>query len=347
MSEGDNEKRLLYLESILAAVPDAVITLDSEHRVVEWNPGAQRIFGYTPEEAVGQNLDDLVAPEGSSIAEEARAISASVLQQHQVPDTEATRCRRDGSTVEVVLSGAPIVQKGKIVGVVATYKDVGAQKRAERQVGKLLEEKQLLLEEAHHRIKNDMFLIRSMLALQAARTEAGAGRAALEEAGRRVSIIGEMYSGLYRDGGFEWVPLSSVLHRTLSQLRNASEGVLIRITADSGEVAARPAVAIGIVVNELVTNALKHAGRGESLREIVVCVEAQREASNTLLLRVRDNGRGFPELVLNGEGRGLGLDIIASMAEQYDGTVSLRNDEGSVVEVTLSVQWRSPGPEAS
>lgn len=331
----------------MAAVPDAVITLDSQHRVVEWNPGAERIFGYSAQEAVGRDLDDLVAPEGSDVADEARAISAVVLDRHEVPDTEAVRCRRDGSKVEVVLSGAPIVQKGEIVGIVATYKDISALKRAEREVEKLLEEKQLLLEEAHHRIKNDMFLIRSMLALQAARTEAGSGRSALEEAGRRVSIIGEMYSGLYQDGGFQWVPLSAVLHRTLSQLKSASEGVSIQISADSGEVAARPAVAIGIVVNELVTNALKHAGGAERPREIIVSVEARREQDGMLLLRVRDNGRGFPQLVLTGEERGLGLDIVASMAEQYDGRLSLRNEEGSVAEVTLRVRWRSSTAEAT
>jgi PAS domain S-box-containing protein len=309
---------------------------------VEWNPGAVRLFGYPPEEARGKNLDDLVAPEGSDAAAQARTFTGFVLKQHAIPCTEATRYDREGKPLEVVLSGAPIVREGKTVGGVAIYKDISAQKRAQREVRKLLEEKELLLQEAHHRIKNDMFLIRSMLSLQAGRTEAGPAREALEEAGRRISIIGEMYSGLYQDGGFQWVSLASVLDRTLGELKRASHGYEIRDAAAAGEVGARQAVAIGIVLNELVTNAIKHASPKEGADAPVISAEAEKAEGEILLLRVRDNGAGFPEEVLRGR-RGLGLDIVASMAEQYDGSVSLRNEGGGVAEVSLRVAWRPGG----
>ncbi|MFP4301803.1 MAG: sensor histidine kinase [Spirochaetaceae bacterium] len=341
-SEQEKERRLLYLESILAAVPDAVITLDERHHVVEWNPAAERLFGYTSSEAVGRNLDDLVAPAGSSSREEAQTITKLVLNQQTVPYTEAVRYRRDGSPVEVVLSGAPIVSEGQTIGVVATYKDISAQKAAEREIRKLLEEKKLLLEEAHHRIKNDLFLIRSMLSLQARKAPEEAARQAIEQAGRRVAVIGEMYQSLYQDGGSQWVPLSVALERTLSEPRSEAEWIHFSLAADPGEVAARPAVAIGIVVNELVTNSLKHAARGsdESKPGITISLDARRGERDFLILTVRDTGPGYPEAVLRGAKTGLGLEMVASLAEQYDGSLELRNENGGVATVTLEVTWR-------
>ena len=346
LSEQEKEKRLLYLENILSAVPDAVVTLDAQHRVVEWNPGAERLFGYAPSEAVGRDLDDLVAPAGSSAGEQARTFSNLVLKQHTLPYTEGIRYRRDGSPIEVILSGAPIVSEGHTVGAVATYKDISAQKAAEREVRKLLEEKQLLLEEAHHRIKNDMFLIRAMLALQARKAPEEAARKAIEEAGRRVSVIGEMYQSLYQDGAFQWVALSAVLQRTLSELRGHADDVRFAVSADAGDVAARPAVAIGIVVNELVTNCLKHALPEPRNTEGSIVVEAKRGEKGTLIITVRDSGPGYRESVLQGEREGLGLEMVSSLAEQYDGKLELWNENGGVARVDLYVTWReekSPG----
>jgi two-component sensor histidine kinase len=155
-----------------------------------------------------------------------------------------------------------------------------------------------------------------------------------------------MYQSLYQDGGSRWVPLSTAIERTLKEPRNNSDGVRFSVSADPGEVAARPAVAIGIVVNELVTNCLKHVLPQSSERGITVSVEAKRGRRDTLLITVRDDGSGFPKAVLAGERKGLGLEMVASLAEQYDGTLELSNDLGGVARVTLHVSWRPEEPSA-
>lgn len=135
MVEGDKfrreiQKRERYLEVILESVPDGVITTDSQHRVVEWNKGAEQIFGYTKEEARGRDLDELVAP--GSIREEAKEYTQRVLSGNRLPPFECIRFRKDGTPVEVIASGAPVNVEGKLEGVVAVYRDISEQRAAER-----------------------------------------------------------------------------------------------------------------------------------------------------------------------------------------------------------------------
>lgn len=323
------------MERILEAAPDAVITLDEDHRVVEWNPGARRLFGYSAEEAAGKVIDDLVAPPQTAVGEEARELSKLVLKQHTIPSTETTRYHRDGTAIPVMITAAPIVSEGVTVGGVATYKDLSARKSAEEQAEKLLEENKLLLKEAYHRIKNDMLLISSILALQARRTEDGAAREAIESAQNRVGVIGDMYQGFYTVGSFQAVSMQEVCERCVNRFAE-SPGVTVSGSWDTASLSPRPAVAVAVIINELVTNAVKHA-RGEAGASSSVTVEIRRRSPQEVFVAVRDNGPGYPEAVLADEGRRLGLDIVHALTEQYDGTITLRNDNGAVAELLLSI----------
>jgi len=130
-AEKEIEKRQKYLESVLYHAPDAIITLDASHHVLEWNPGAEQIFGYTRDEAIGKNLDDLVArPE---MADEARSYTHKVLSGKKLLPTETARYRKDGTQVNVIAAGSPILMDGKLQGIVAMYSDLTERKLAEEE----------------------------------------------------------------------------------------------------------------------------------------------------------------------------------------------------------------------
>jgi PAS domain S-box-containing protein len=133
------EERWLYLESVLNHAPDAIITLDAQHLVSEWNPGAERLFGYSPQEAMGRNVDELIASHEGAILEEASGLTRQVLSGKPVPPTEAVRFRKDGSPVPVIVSGSPIVMREDLVGIVAMYKDLTELKQAEASIRGLRE----------------------------------------------------------------------------------------------------------------------------------------------------------------------------------------------------------------
>jgi len=128
-TQEENLKRRQYLESMLYYAPIAVVTLDSKHRVVDWNRGAINIFGYTLEETIGVGLDDLVARGESHV--EAGVKTRHVLSGHQVEAFETVRYRKDGTPLHVIAAGSPIMIDGVITGVVAFYTDITARVKAE------------------------------------------------------------------------------------------------------------------------------------------------------------------------------------------------------------------------
>lgn len=128
------EERRLYLEGLLQAALDAIVTSDNEGTVLEWNTGAENLFGYRREEAVGKNVDELITRPNLEITREAQALSSQVMDRKNLPPTETIRYRKDGSSVHVVLTAAPILIEGEVVGGVATYTDITPQKEMEKAI---------------------------------------------------------------------------------------------------------------------------------------------------------------------------------------------------------------------
>ncbi len=116
------EERQVYLERVLGAAPDAIVTLDDRFQVVEWNAGAERLFGYSREEAIGHHLDRLVT--NPDVFEEAVEFTRIVMSGVEVPPVETVRYRKDGSPVDVLLAGSPILVGNEFTGVVVVYTNI-------------------------------------------------------------------------------------------------------------------------------------------------------------------------------------------------------------------------------
>ncbi|MEE4242710.1 MAG: PAS domain S-box protein [Desulfopila sp.] len=122
-------QRQQFLESVLYHAPDAIITMDKQHCVIDWNPGAVKMFGYSAEEAVGHQLDDLVARHQHHL--EASRKTDRVLSGKRIEAFETIRYRKDGSPLHVIAAGSPIVVDGELRGVVAVYTDITARVQSE------------------------------------------------------------------------------------------------------------------------------------------------------------------------------------------------------------------------
>jgi len=121
--------RRRYLEAVLGSVPDAVVTLDPQSQIVEWNPGAEKVFGYTMAEALGKNLDKLITNRMSRA--EAEHLTQTVMGGQDILPLERVRYRKDGSPVHVIAAGSPIIVGEQLMGVVAAYTDITQLQRAE------------------------------------------------------------------------------------------------------------------------------------------------------------------------------------------------------------------------
>jgi len=134
-AERQVEERRKYLEGILSAVPDAIVMVDAEYKVVEWNPGAETLFGYARDEVLGKPLDPLISREDA--VAEATQFTQQVVDGGVLPSTEAVRYRRDRIPVDVIVAGAPVFVGGEFAGAVAAYTDITERKRAEAEIARL------------------------------------------------------------------------------------------------------------------------------------------------------------------------------------------------------------------
>jgi len=124
--------RRLYLERVLACTPDAIVALDGQNRIREWNAGAEKLFGHSRAETHGRDLDELIAAPDDEMYCQATDLTRRVLRGETVPSIETVRYRRDGSPVEVSVAGSPILIGNELVGAVAVYTDITERKQAER-----------------------------------------------------------------------------------------------------------------------------------------------------------------------------------------------------------------------
>lgn len=126
------EERRLYLEGVLGAAPDAIVALDAHHRIVEWNTGAEKLFGYSREEVIGRDIDRLVT--NPDTIEEAAEFRQIVMSGKDLPPVETVRYRKDGSRVDVLLAASPIMVGDELIGVAVVYTDITERVRAEEQL---------------------------------------------------------------------------------------------------------------------------------------------------------------------------------------------------------------------
>ncbi len=130
LSEIKLEERQKYLESVLYNTPSGIVTLDPNHRITEWNPGAESIFGYKRQEVIGKDIDEIVSiPEKKK---ETAKLTEKVLEGGRIEPHESVRFRKDGTPVDVIVAGSPIVVERELKGIVVIYTDISEMKRIER-----------------------------------------------------------------------------------------------------------------------------------------------------------------------------------------------------------------------
>ncbi len=246
--------------------------------------------------------------------------------------------RHDGVYRWIQDDGVPRYDSdGRFLGYIGYCLDITDLKNEEEKVRSLLAEKDLLLKELRHRVKNDMSLVASLLSLQAGRSDHEHVAKALEEARQRVEAIQGVYQILSGSDDLSRVAVAPLVRAVVDNLTAANRELRIELTVpeDGLTVPANLSVNLVIVLNELTTNATKYASRGALNPSIHVDVDVSPEGRLSLV--VADDGPGFPESVLSGEEDGLGLSMVRALVRRQRGTIRLLNHNGARVEAVLPV----------
>lgn len=243
---------------------------------------------------------------------------------------EITLCEDIAQQAAIALQNARLYEQARL--------QLADRVRAERQLRSSLREKEVLLQEIHHRVKNNLQVIYSLLNLQSDYTSAPEAREILLESRNRVRAMALIHEKLYQSPDFSQVDFREYVRTLITPLSDTflsdMTSPAIRVQGDSIYLGINQAVPCGLILNELVTNAIKHAfppewsqERTDQEPEIVVRLET--EADGVISLLVQDNGIGLPAHAGPGATPSLGLELVDLLAKQLDGSIQVTRANGT------------------
>ncbi len=311
-------RREALARQVFESNPDCVKVLDLEGRLLAMNVnGAMAIEAAGPDELVGTMWPDWWPDEARS------AVAGAIADAGRgaVSRFTAATCNRAGVKVWWDAQVAPVLNgNGRPFRLVAMSRNVTDRIESERAKDALLRDKDLLMQEVHHRVKNSLQLVRTLLQLQG-RSASDETRTQLDEAAGRILTIGTVHQRLYEGGSVVETDAAAYLEALLADIRmmleDSAGGREIVLQAEPMMLTADQMTPLGLVVSELVTNALKY-GKGRVQVEL-------RKVRAGLEIVVEDGGNGFPETFDPGRRSGLGMRLITALAKG-DGVDAIKVD---------------------
>jgi PAS domain S-box-containing protein len=297
----NSEQRLRSLASIVQYSDDAIVSKNLDGLIISWNPGAERIFGYSAAEAVGQPIT-LVIPQDRH--DEERTILARIRRGERIDHFETVRQRKDGSQIVVSLTVSPVKDaEGTIVGASKIARDITEQKRNQEQIA-------TLAREAEHRSKNLLANVLATVKLSQSDTAAGL-KQAIEG---RLRALANVHS-LFVETRWVGAELSKIAAQELSPYVQADAKRHVGIEGPEVLLAPNTAQAIAVILHELATNAAKYGALSVPAGRIDL--KWSREADGRLILRW--NEMDGPAVQAPPQRQGFGGRIIEQMIRQLQG----------------------------
>jgi two-component sensor histidine kinase/PAS domain-containing protein len=339
------QRRITEFQTLLDLLPIGIaVAEDPDCRHIRANSWLSDLLGVAPGEnvsAAGRPADDApyqLCRDGQELALADRPMQYAAAHGAEVRDAEVDVVYHDGRTVRLLGYASPLFDDtGQVRGCLGTYVDITERRQMEAQLRSMLQEKELLLKEIHHRVKNNLQIISSLLDLQAESTANLEVRAVFDESQHRIQAMALLHESLYQSNDLAHLDAADYLRRLSQRLFGTYSGLEDRITLklELETVALEPTRAIpcGLLVNELLSNCCKHAFPGGQEGEVYIALR-QEPAGNCRLV-VRDNGVGFPEAVDFYATESLGLQLIALLTEQLGGSIALERDGGTMFTITF------------
>ncbi len=325
------------LQDVTASLHDALYVVDFEGRIIFANTALERLMGSSLEELVGQLARDFFEP--SILPELAERRRRAFSGEPVAPTLEAEIIRRDGTHLPVELSVGNLMREGRVTGRVVAVHDISERKRIEEQLKTSLQTKDALLKEVHHRIKNNLQVISSLLDLQADAIVDPHIRAMFEECQNRIHSMALIHENLYQSDDLTHINAEQYIRGLSQRLFEAystpNDRVALEMEVDEVSLNVNTAIPYGLILNELISNCLKHAFPDERAGEIRIGLRLH--APGTCVLRISDTGVGFPEDIDIHATESFGLQLVCILTEQLGGTVALDRGDGTTFTITFPV----------
>lgn len=322
-----------FAESVINTVREPLIALDQDLRVVSVSRSFYEFFKVKQEDTVGQLIYDLGNKQWD--IPKLRELLETILPQKTTFDNYEVE--HDFATIgkRIMLLNARQIQQalGKKRIILLAIEDITDRKNADKKINALLAEKNIILKEVHHRIKNSMSTIKSLLSLQADMLKDPIAIEAFLDTESRVQSMMLLYDKLYRSTDYMEISIKEYLFSLIDEIiENFPNSNLVTVEKNIDDFIfdAKRLQSIGIIINELLTNIMKYAfaGKREGVKLVVVSVKMK---DNNVSIIIKDNGVGIPENTNFENSSGFGLTLVRLLTEQIGGTIRIEKENGTSV----------------
>lgn len=327
-AEEELKKRENLLSELFNKSPLGIALLNTHSEIIEINEGFEKLFEFTKEEIVGLEIDRVIVPE--NLLEDAKRLSSIQYVEEEL----SQRKKKSGEIVDVIIYTVPIIIDEVMVYQYGIYVDISDRKEAEKNLKKSLKEKEVLLAEIHHRVKNNLAVITGLLELQSYSTKSENAKSILRHSQLRIHSIALVHEKLYDNDNFSEIKVQDYLKElgeTIVQTMNKDD-ITIELNYDLDNISLpiTQAIPCGLLLNEILTNSYKHAFVGMEKGRIDV---EFKQHNNDLTFRISDNGVGFDSSEPIKKRNSLGLKLIRTLSKQLGAKMNISSETGSVLEI--------------
>jgi len=310
---------------VVEAAPNAMVMVSAAGQIEMVNAQAERMFGYDRAELLGAGVEMLVPLGFRGHHPGLRAAFFSDLQSRPMgAGRDLYALRKDGTEFPVEIGLNPLETEDGMM-VLSSIVDISDRKQKEERIQMALKEKDILLREIHHRVKNNLQIVHSLLDLQSARLDDETVLDMLRDSQNRIRSMALIHQTLYQSKDFARVDFSHFLESLVSTLVSSYSADTARldlqVMTDGVSLPLSTAIPCGLILNELIANAIKHGfpdGRSGEIR-----IALKRDQNDHVLLSVSDNGVGIPDDLVIEATHTLGLQLVNLLADQIGGQLTV------------------------
>ncbi|HPS23876.1 MAG TPA: PAS domain S-box protein, partial [Methanoregulaceae archaeon] len=330
-AEKDVQAALDYTRSVIEANPDLMVVLDEAGMILDVNAAGPSLTGVSKEQLIGTPYFSYLIDDGTLRSAFAGLLDTGTLEKF-------VRIQRTDGHVTPLSVHATVVPgwKGKKKRIIVSGHDITRQKQDEEAIRASLDEKVILLREVHHRVKNNLQIIISLVNLQMRQTGDPTVKKIMAETQNRVRAMSLVHEKLYRSESLSRIDFADYTRYLATQLFSFygtdTRHVRLEMTMGKTMVDINTAVPLGLLMNELISNALKHAfpqGREGTIRI------GGGEEANLITLVIQDDGVGIPADIDWKNTTSLGMRLVTSLIDQVDGTITLDRESGTTFTITI------------
>ncbi len=313
------------IKALFNTVNDAILIVDPEGHIVDVNNITCERLGYRRDELVKMTPHNFVTPEYAT------KVSERIAESSQGGSSifETAWVTHDGRIIPTEISSRTIEYDGK-TAFLGVARDITERKKAEQLLKQAIKEKETLLKEIHHRVKNNMAVVSSLLSLQANKIEDTTVRSLFEESQQRVKSMALVHERLYQAKDLSSINFADYAKSIVSEIISLhlidTSLITTEIDIEGIELDLESAVPCGLIINELLTNAFKYAFPNN--RSGIVSVHFKKNKGIYILI-IKDNGVGLPEGFDYKSAGTLGIRLVGVLTRQLLGTLEIKSDKGT------------------